>query len=469
MTELNRLTADDDLFWKVHRLYGPLLVVQLSWLFDEPLDRVTVERLHAHLAEGFLARRVVTTRVPLARPWWAPARRAVPLDWQTIPVTPDEVPDWLAAQSDTEFDPSTGEVWKLSAAPIEEGGTVLSLVASHVAVDGGGGLFGVADALRRLHADAPPDRAASAGRLVGDGAAENPLRAHLTDAAAQVRAVLRGIRHAIAARDVREPSRQPRPDLTTPTLDPSHMRALADSGESSGPARPAAPVRFRPAELLVSVPAADWNRIAADNSGTANGLMVAVAVGILGRSGRVTDGEVRVEIPRSMRGLDDPRGNATTGVAVGVPYRKGERTDLALLRANTKRAVTAHDDPATTPPLQHLQPIQMLLPDALTRRFVRTSKAPICLCTNLGDTAQLVAEIAGRRARAVVMRPVVRPGDPAFFRRTEAGLTTAYSSDGETVTLAITGADPDYFPDRETLRGYVAEELAAWDLRPGFW
>lgn len=450
MTELNRLTADDDLFWKVHRLYGPLLVVQLSWLFDEPLDRTTVERLHAHLAEGFLARRVVTTRVPLARPWWAPAERALPLDWQSVPIPAVGIPDWLAAQSDTDLDPITGEVWRLSAAPTEDGGTVMSLVASHVAVDGGGGLFAVADALRRLRTDATPDRRTSAGRLVGTAAPASPLRAHLADAAGQVRAVTTGIRRAITARGVSEPSRQPRPRIT-------------DQPPSAPPAT------FRPADLLVSIPATAWNRVAAEHSGTANGLMVGVAVGVLGRSGRVTDGEVRVEIPRSMRVLDDPRGNATTGVAVGVPYRKGEHTDLARLRSDTKRAVTAHDDPATTPPLQHLQPIQMLLPDVLTRRFVRTSKAPICLCTNLGDAARLVADIAGTPARAVVLRPVVRPGDPEFFRRTEAGLTTAYSSDGNTVTLALTGADPDHFPDRETLRGYVADELASWGLRPEFW
>ncbi|NNH74574.1 hypothetical protein HLB23_32800 [Nocardia uniformis] len=447
MTEMNRLTADDDLFWKVHRLYGPLLVVQLAWLFDEPLERATVQRFHEHLSYGFLARRVVTTRFPLARPWWAPALRALPLDWRTEPVRADRVPDWLAAQTDTDLDPITGEVWRLSAAPTATGGTVLSLVASHVAVDGGGGLFAVADALERLRADASPDRAASAGRLVGDTLSAGLLRAHIADAVAQVRAVAAGIRGAIRARAVHEPVRQPRPE-TTPV-------ALANP--------------FQPADLLVSVPAADWNRVAAAHSGTANGLMVGVAVGVLGRSGRVTDGAVRVEIPRSMRGLDDPRGNASTGVAVAVPYRHGERTDLARLRAATKRAVTAHDDPATTPPLQHLQPVQVLLPDALTRRFVRTSKAPICLCTNLGDSAKLVADIAGIRARAVVMRPVVRAGDPEFFRRAEAGLTVAYSGDGETVTLAVAGVDPDRFPDRDTLRRHVAAELTAWGLRPRFW
>lgn len=447
MTSMNRLTADDDLFWKVHRLYGPLLVVQLSWLFDEPLDRATVQRFHEHLAHGFLARRVVTTRVPLARPWWAPALWALPLGWQSEPVPIERVSDWLAAQTDTDLDPTTGEVWRLSAAPTENGGTVLSLVASHVAVDGGGGLFAVADALGRLRADATPDRTASAGRLVGDTPTTGLLRAHIADAVAQARAVATGIRAAIRARAVHEPSRQPRPETTPATVT----------------------TPFQPADLLVSIPAADWNRVAAEHSGTANGLMLGVAVGILGRSGRITDGEVRVEIPRSMRGLDDPRGNATTGVAVGVPYRQGELTDLARLRADTKRAVTAHDNPATTPPLQHLQPLQMLLPDALTRRFVRTSKAPICLCTNLGDNAKLVADIAGTRARAVVMRPVVRAGDPEFFRHTEAGLTMAYSGDGETVTLAVTGVDPDRFPDRDTLRGYVAAELAAWGLRPELW
>ncbi|MFI5775496.1 hypothetical protein [Nocardia sp. NPDC051570] len=444
---VNRLTADDDLFWKVHRLFGSVLVNQLAWRFDQPLDRAVLEAFHAQLAQGFLARRVVPTRMPFARPYWAAATASIPLDWQDDPVPAEAIVDWLSAQTDAGFDPAVGRLWRLSAAP-SAGGTLLSLVTSHVGADGGAVIFAVQDALARIAQGAPAARADGSGRLVGEVPVRGRWRTDLADAAGQLRAIAVGIGKAYRARDIAEPARQDRPQ--EPRLD--------------------LPEQFQPTEMVVNVPLAQWNSVAAAYSGTANGLMLGTAVGVLGRCGRIDDGhEVRVDIPRSLRGPDDPRGNATTGVPISVPYRKGELADLGHIRAATKKAISSYGDPATTPAVQHLQPVQMVIPDFVARRFVRTSKAPICLCTNLGETAQSVATLDGVAAAAVLMRPVIRAADTEFFRTTEVGLNMSWSSDGETVTLAVTAADPDRFPTREALRGYVEEEFAVWGLTPSFW
>ncbi|MCM6775218.1 hypothetical protein NDR87_16945 [Nocardia sp. CDC159] len=444
---VNRLTADDDLFWKVHRLFGSVLVNQLAWRFDAPLERAVVEALHAQLTQGFLARRVVPTRMPFARPYWAPAIASNPLDWQADPVPADGVVDWLSAQTDADLDPASGRLWRLSAAPFA-GGTLLSLVTSHVGADGGAVIFAVQDALARVARGLPAERADGSGRLVGEVPARGRLRSDLADAAGQVRAIVSGIGKAYRARHVTEPGRRPRPQ--EPRLD--------------------LPERHQPAELVLNVPLEQWNSVAAAHAGTANGLMLGTAVGVLGRCGRIEDGEqVRVDIPRSLRVPDDPRGNATTGVPISVPYRKGDLADLTHIRAATKQAISSYGDPATTPALQHLQPVQMVIPDFVARRFVRTSKAPICLCTNLGETAQTVATLGAATAAAVLMRPVIRATETEFLRRTEVGVNMSWSSDGQTVTLSVIAADPDRFPTREALRGYVEEEFAAWGLTPTFW
>ncbi|WP_330182974.1 hypothetical protein OHB26_04490 [Nocardia sp. NBC_01503] len=445
---LNRLTADDDLFLKLHSLYGNALVNQLAWRFDEPVDAVVLERFHAHLAHGFLSRRVRTTAVPFARPWWVPAARSIPLDIGSEPVAEDGVLDWFFDQSRVEFDPAVGRVWRLSAAPTAAGGMLLSLVTSHVGADGGAVLYAVGDALDRLETGAPVDTATSSGRLVGNTPRTGLYRRHFADALGQLRSAASGIRAAVAARSVQEPARNPRPAEPALVL----------------------PDRHTAASLVVEVGLVEWNSVAAAHRGTANGLMVGVAVGILGRSGRIADGsEVRVDIPHSMRVPDDPRGNATTGLPIAVPYRAGELTDLARVRAAIKTAARAYADPATTPALQHLQPVQMMLPRFVLDRFSRTAKAPECLCTNLGETGQSVASFAGVRARSVLMRPVVCVNDTELFRRVEVGLNLSWSSDGATVTLAATGADPDRFPTRDSLRECVAREFAAWGLRPVFW
>lgn len=442
---VNRLTADDDLFLKLHRLYGNALVNQLAWRFDEPLDPELLARFHAQLAQGFLARRVQPTRVPFARPYWLPATASLPLSWDPVPVADDEVLDWYFAQSRVDFDPATGRVWRLSAASTTAGATLVSLVSSHVASDGGAVLFAVGDALARL--DERPDFATGSGRLVGTRP-RNSLSANLIDAGRQLRAVATGIRAAIAARGVTEPDRNPRP---------AHPEVSLAS-------------RWAPADLVIQFDLAEWNAAATRRCGTTNGLLIALGAGLLGRSGRVGDtAEIRVDIPHSMRVLDDPRANATTGLPISVTYRTGERVDLTAVRAAVKRAATAYRDPATTPAVQHLQPLQMILPRLVLRRFARTAKAPECLCTNLGETARGVADFAGHRADAVLMRPVVCVNDTAMFRRVEVGVNLSFATDGHTVTLAVTGADPDRFPTRAALRELLSAEFESWGLTPSFW
>ncbi|GEM32903.1 hypothetical protein NN3_39100 [Nocardia neocaledoniensis NBRC 108232] len=445
VTAVNRLTADDDLFLKLHSLYGNALVNQLAWRFDEPLGRDLLDRFHAQLAHGFLARRVQPVRVPFARPYWLPATASIPLGWDTVPVADDEVLDWFFAQSRVDFDPASGLVWRLSAAPTTAGGTVVSLVTSHVASDGGAVLFAVNDALARV--GATPDRATSSGALVGR-APRNTFGANAFDAILQLRAVATGIGAAIAARGVTEPARTSRP--ATPLLP--------------------LPDRWSPADVVVNLSLDQWNSVAATHSGTTNGLLIALGAGLLGRSGRVGDAaDIRVDIPHSLRTADDPRANATTGLPISVRYRATDRVDLGAIRTAIRRAATAYRDPATTPALQHLQPVQRVLPRAVLRHFARTATAPECLCTNLGETAEGVAGIGGHRAAEVLMRPVVATNDPALFRRMQAGVNLSFCTDGHTVTLAVTGADPDRFPTRAALRALLTAEFASWGLTPHYW
>ncbi|MGW5311180.1 hypothetical protein [Nocardia thailandica] len=444
-TTVNRLTADDDLFLKLHSLYPDALVNQLAWRFAEPLPRAVLDRFHAHLAAGFLGRKVVRARVPLARPYWVPSTEAFPLHWDPQPVT--DVVEWFSDRAHVSFDPARGLVWRLAASPTADGGTVVSLATSHVASDGGAVLFAVGDALERLAAGTAPARAGSSGALVG-AAPARPVRADLADAASQGRAVVRGVRAAVAARAVSEPTR--------------HDRRAADPVASGS--------QWTPSDVIVQCELDQWRKVAAEHGGTVNGLLVALGAGLFGRSGRLADGaELRVDIPNSRREDGDPRANATTGLPIAVRYTADSPIDLAAVRASIKRAALAYGDPATTPPLQHLQPVQMILPRAVLHRFARTAKAPECLCTNLGESAAGVADFAGRRAAAVLMRPVITTNETDLFRRVEVGVNLSFCTDGELVTLAVTGADPDRFPTRAALRAAVTTEFAVWGLDPIFW
>ncbi|WP_245554307.1 hypothetical protein [Nocardia takedensis] len=199
---MNRLTADDDLFLKAHRIFGSKLLTQIAWRFDRQLSRDAVEALHAQLTQGFLARRVVRSRIPLARPWWAPATASMAPIWETDPVPEGGVLDWLAQQAEVDFDPADGRMWRLSAAP-HGTGSLPSLVTSHVGADGGAVVFAVRDAVERISRGLPPDRHTSSGRLVGDTPGTGRLRADLADMRASLRGHRRGNRGRLA-----QPSRR---------------------------------------------------------------------------------------------------------------------------------------------------------------------------------------------------------------------------------------------------------------------
>ncbi|MFD6392591.1 ABC transporter ATP-binding protein [Nocardia sp. NPDC060259] len=187
--------------------------------------------------------------------------------------------------------------------------------------------------------------------------------------------------------------------------------------------------------------------------------------------GRLLGLSRREAAARSAELLDEFELTAVTDRPVGQ-FSGGMRRRLdlaATLITDPPRAATAYRDPATTPALQHLQPLQMILPRFVLHHFARTAKAPECLCTNLGETAKGVAAIGDHHATAVLMRPVVCTGDPAMFRRVEVGVNLSFSTDGHTVTLAVTGADPDRFPTRTALRALLSAEFDFWGLTPRFW
>ncbi|MGW5316032.1 hypothetical protein [Nocardia thailandica] len=445
---LNRITADDDLFYKLHSLYPNAIVNQLAYRFDAPVSREFLERWHAQLATGFIARRIRPTRFPVARPHWEPAEESLPLRYSEVPVPEDGILDWFLAQGDVEFDPERGLVWQLAAAPLASGGMLVTLVASHVVCDGGAAMHAVIDSLTRANAGLPADRAQSSGALVGPVAGAGKLRADLADAVHQLRAVARGIRLARRSRGLREPERNPRP--AEPRLDHAPT--------------------WRASDAVVQVDLAEWEAVAKRHGGTTNGLLIGIAVGVLGRSGRLPDGaDIRVDIPHSLREENDRRANATTGLPIAVTYRAGARADLPAVRAALKAVGQAYGRPETIPPIQHMQPAQMLLPKAVLHKFARTAKAPECLCTNMGRTAQNIAVLDGQRARDVIMRPVVNPASVELFRTVEVGVNLAFSCDDDTATLVVTGGDPDRFPDRTALKSLLSAEFADWGLTPRFW
>ncbi|RMI35206.1 hypothetical protein [Nocardia stercoris] len=446
---MNRLTADDDLFLKLHHLYPNLINTQIGWVFEKPFPKEFWQTFTDHLANGFGGRRVRKTRIPFARPWFDRTLVEFEVQEETEPVPADQYLDWMWRKGDIKVDPYTGMVGGVSIAPTEDGGQIVIFTASHIVADGGAGLVALHDAISRQNAGLRVSWKDSSGKLVGTTPDRGAWKGHLADARHQLKAAATGIRKAYQARNVAEPPRNPRP---------------AD-------VRLDIPGDWTPSVCIVDVPMADVKRIAGEHGGTPNGLVIALTTGLLGRSGRATEGQkVRVEVPHALRtGLDDPRANATTALPIQVTYRSGGKVDLKEIRSEMRRAGLAYKDSSTIPPIQHLQPIAMMIPQFLVPYMARAAKSPEALVSNIGPIMQTIDTIGGQKATKIVGRPRLGAGPADRFRDAEAGLNIICMNDSETMTMTINGCDPDRYPTRESLQKMIVDEFNEWGLTPTFW
>lgn len=459
---VERLTYDDDLFLRMECVLGVPVVNQIVWRFDRPIPVDALEAMWHLLAAGPIDRSVRRARVPGARDSWTAARR--PADPVVLgdSVARDAIDRWIENEAAVRLDPVEGPAWRLSATAVDSGGTIVSLVGSHVVGDGGALTSAAASALAGR---AVPEDFERVGLDEGDSVAARS-RADIVDGVGRMGAALSGAARAlgIAATDT--------------------IRARAGSGDAtSTPSNSSAPdvhqprVMVAPAEgpwvpstVVVDCLSADWSAAASSKGGSSNSLLVAVVLGILTRSGRITaDEQVRVALPVSTRRAGDARANATSGVSIHVDAGGAYRDDLGAIRASSKQAFRAQADRTVTTTFELLKPLMQLLPDAIVARLAASGSAPLCLCSNLGSRGVALRTIGGVDATAVAMRSITQNTDVSLLRRTGGGISAWWNESGERATLCVTGLDPDRFPSKEHLRGLVEAEYDSWGLTPEFW
>lgn len=449
----NRLTYDDDLFWRARRVLGIPVVNQTVWRLPEPVPADWLAAFHRGFADGPLTRLAVRPSVPGARPRWVRGV-AAPLP-EVVPGLPGvDVLDWMDEAAAVDLDPERGPTWSLAAATTVEGEGLLSLVTSHVVCDGGahvGAAVAAAEHASRAVAPAPARRLP-----VDDLAVLQVRRRHdARDALHRLRAAGRGVLEA-----TRAPRPASTPDvLTSSTHPPTPPRGGAD----------AAP--YRPPTAVVTTSAPAWHAAARAAGGTANSLLVALGVELLVRGGRVPAGaSVKVALPVDTRGADDLRANATTGVSIVVDVdADGRVRDLAQVRTRSREAFAGLAAGTRRDPLEPVKPLLQLLPDVAVARLARGSAVPLCLCSNLGRLGPVLRAPYGVEADAVAMRSVTQNATPDLMRSRRGGLTSWWAEHGGTATHAVLGLDPDCWPDLATLQRHVREVYAGWGLTPSAW
>lgn len=412
---MHRLTVVDEIFLRTHRGMGTPIALQGLWRTDDAMEPALLHAIHDRLRAGELGRRVVGARVPGARRRWQPTTAAHPLDLGG-PLAESAILPW-ADTLGTDLDPGFGPGWRLSAAPLREGGTVVALTCSHVLADARGLIHAVARGLEELDPAGPT-------------APEHPRLTELrrtnsdwADARSQWTTILRGTARALRGG-------VPRPPATRAPA-PADGRAVRS--------------------LLLTFDADTWDATAAATGGTPNSLFIHLVGNILWANG-FPDPTIAVSLPVDTR--DEPRVDndlAVTEIAI-------DRTDTpATIRDKARAAYQRRmSSPAGLP-----EEILQVLPDRWAYALSKGAGERDILCSNIGTLPDALRTVGPHDCHRVAAR-AIHPALTTFPRTQLAGYLSRL---GDTYTLALVNLSRRH----ETLDRAIDHACSVNGLRPARW
>lgn len=408
---MGRLSVVDEIFLRAHRGLGTPSALQGLWRTADPIDRRLLEQIHAALRVGPLGRRVVRPRVPGARPYWRRNNGAHPLRIAGGGIATADLLSWADEQG-YDLDPEFGPGWRLSAAALREGGSVVALTCSHALADGRGLALAV-------------DHALSGSPLTDYAAPQSDW----ADAAKQWTTVLSGSARALRHGVPREPGDGACRSAETATT----------------------------TDAVLQFPAADWELAAAGRGGTANSLFLHVVAKMLWDSG-FPDSPITAAVPVDTR--DDRRVNndmAMTEVVV-------ERTDTPATLREKCRA--AYEYRMSGPPGMPAELLQVL-PARVAHRLSQGAGERDILCSNIGTLPASLAQLGPHRCTGVAAR-AIHPGlQPTALPRTR--LAAYLCRIGHTYTLALVGLDQERIESSDALVDFARKAIERFEVPVTAW
>lgn len=350
-----RLSVIDEIFLRTHRGYGIPIALQGIWRTAETVSTAELRRVHDELAVGQLGRRVGKPRTPGARLRWDISSESLPIDYDTEAV--DDIIGWADAQADVRLDPQYGPGWRLTAAPVAHGGTVVSLVCSHALADA----RELIDAAARAFSGSTPVPVLHPGSDVKDA----------------ISMILTVVLRSIAATARLWVSKKARAEL----------RAFTTAGDGIAPHR-----ARRMQSVIVDIDAAEWDSAARRVGGSANSLFVSVVAATMNELGSPA---VTVDIPfRTGSGDANAIGMATVAV-------RGDDSPAAIRAACKAAFGKPVGAPAGYPP-----EIVQLLPHRVAAKLTSTPGRGEVLCSNIGDIPDGITALGSHRSCGLATRAI---------------------------------------------------------------
>jgi hypothetical protein len=375
---VSRLALLDQAAYLRLRATGQGSVVQCTWIYDRDVDIDELRVFNGNLGHGLLGRRIERSPLPFGRHRWVLDDR--PPEVALAARRPRaEIGAWLEHQARVQVDPEWGPTFHLGLLPLDDGGSAVTLVASHCVADGLGLAIAIADAVKGERRDFGYPQPNSRGRW-------RALSEDLADAVRALPAVLRALIATV---------------LILLRLTPG-----AGAPVSAPRTREVTGRDIELPSVTMQTDTAVWDVRARALNGSSNTLFVAFAARLAHRMGRThPDGTtVTVVLPVSERGTDDDRANALTSITLDVDSRS-VAGDLSGVRADVKTRLGS----LTEQPNEMLAglPLIPFTPRWLVRKTERIAMASGQLpvgCSNLGSFDTVVGRIDGADASEVSMR-----------------------------------------------------------------
>ncbi len=161
---MTRLALLDQAAFLRLRATGQGSVVQCTWVYDRDVDIDELRIFNGNLATGLLGRRIERSSLPFGRHRWVAGGDSPDVDVATACRPREDIGDWIEQRARITVDPEWGPTYHLGVLPLDDGGTAISLVASHCVADGLGLATAIAEAVKGESREFGYPRAYSRGR-----------------------------------------------------------------------------------------------------------------------------------------------------------------------------------------------------------------------------------------------------------------------------------------------------------------
>jgi hypothetical protein len=440
----NRLAPADDALLAEHHAADMNVVIQVTWLYEHPIDLDALRRFHHNLGQGLLGRRIERPALPIARHRWV-VDRGTDIDIAEHARPRTEFSDWVDERSQLPIDAETGPGWHIGVLPLDDGSTAISLVLSHNLIDGLGLAFVIIEAALGKTRDLgyPPPLSRTRLRALGQDA-----RVTARDVPAVGRALV------AAAKLARKQARSKPANDRSPAAPPV---ALKDVGTDDVVLVPV---------ISIYIDLDDWDARAEALGGASHTLAAAFGAKLGERIGRrrASDGAVTVQIPVSDRAEEDTHAMALSYARVSIDPTP-LTTDLRDARAVIKQTLkTLRETPDEAKQLLWLP---SFTPKRALKRMVARMPAdpdyPV-FCSYLGDLPSVIGCPDGTVAEVENARGTGQRESRQFLERIGGRMIILSGRINGKIFISVGAYQPGAENTKPALRELAARTLADFDL-----